>query len=329
MSTDKNSTESLASDVNFLSCLLTHPQISDLSSHPPVDCITLCVSSVLYQATTLFEILQSHPRLTKSLVLCGGIGHSTPLIYQAVSRHPKYRTITSEIQGLPEARVLERILNEFFDIEKITSQGCRILIEDQSTNCGANASKTRELLEKNGIETPKSMIVVQDPTMALRTVASFQKVYEGVEMDIRSAPIFVPVTRVGQEGQVEWDTSDVGITIEGLWEKERFYDLIMGEVPRLRDDTEGYGPKGKGFIVHVDIPGEVEDAWQRLVKTSNGQATLSPDLLSKRFVDMVATTSHYLPQSTTPLCPQHITHIIITWKYLFEYVVVKLPVYDP
>lgn len=38
----------------------------------------------------------------------------------------------------------------------------------------------------------------------------------------------------------------------------------MGEVPRLRDDAEGYGPLGKGFIAHVEVPPEVEAAWQTL-----------------------------------------------------------------
>ena len=32
----------------------------------------------------------------------------------------------------------------------------------------------------------------------------------------------------------------------------------MGEVPRLRDDEHGYGPLGRGFIAHVDVPDEVE-----------------------------------------------------------------------
>jgi hypothetical protein len=39
----------------------------------------------------------------------------------------------------------------------------------------------------------------------------------------------------------------------------------MGEIPRLRDVApSGYGPKGKGFIVHVDIPEAVENAYERL-----------------------------------------------------------------
>jgi hypothetical protein len=51
-----------------------------------------------------------------------------------------------------------------------------------------------------------------------------------------------------------------------LWDTRRFFDLLMGEIPRLRDDENGYGPRGRNFIVHVDIPEEVEIAWARLQK---------------------------------------------------------------
>lgn len=42
--------------------------------------------------------------------------------------------------------------------------------------------------------------------------------------------------------------------------------LLLSEVPRLRDDAQGYGPKGRGFIAHVDLPEEVGAAWQRLAE---------------------------------------------------------------
>jgi hypothetical protein len=41
--------------------------------------------------------------------------------------------------------------------------------------------------------------------------------------------------------------------------------LLLGEVPRLRDDAEGYGPRGRGFQAHVDVPAEVEAAYAALV----------------------------------------------------------------
>jgi len=41
---------------------------------------------------------------------------------------------------------------------------------------------------------------------------------------------------------------------------------VMGEIPRLRNDADGYGPKGRGFIVAVDIPPAVEAAYDRLTE---------------------------------------------------------------
>lgn len=47
---------------------------------------------------------------------------------------------------------------------------------------------------------------------------------------------------------------------------------ILGEIPRLRDDESGYGPRGKGFITHVDIPNEIEQAFQALITHFNDEA---------------------------------------------------------
>ena len=41
-------------------------------------------------------------------------------------------------------------------------------------------------------------------------------------------------------------------------------DLVLGELSRLTDDEHGYGPRGAGFIVHVDIPAGVAEAGARL-----------------------------------------------------------------
>jgi len=50
----------------------------------------------------------------------------------------------------------------------------------------------------------------------------------------------------------------------GMWELERFLSLLMGEISRLRDDTDGYGPLGKGFIAHEDIPDDVNESFSRI-----------------------------------------------------------------
>jgi uncharacterized SAM-binding protein YcdF (DUF218 family) len=251
------------SDINTLSHFLSHPQITSLSSCDAVDCIVICASAVLHTATILFSSLEDRPELTKTLVLCGGIGHSTSLICDAVARHERYRSIRDEVKGLPEARVLEMIMEKFFDVERIKSRGCRILVEDKSTNCGANASESRKLLEKSGVTTPRTCIIIQDPTMALRTIASFEKSFTNVSNSPKfvSCPVFVPKVRKAGS-KVEYDVENVNS--EELWEMDRFIDLIIGEIPRLRDDVEGYGPQGKGFIAHVDVPPEVERSWERL-----------------------------------------------------------------
>ena len=54
--------------------------------------------------------------------------------------------------------------------------------------------------------------------------------------------------------------------ILGIWNIEKYINLLMGEIQRLNDDEYGYGPKGKDFIIHVDIPDEVMDAFLELKK---------------------------------------------------------------
>ncbi|KAJ5783348.1 uncharacterized protein N7518_009025 [Penicillium psychrosexuale] len=250
-------------DINLLSEFLSDNQVQNLSTTSPVDCIVICASAVLHSAEILFKALQQRPSLTKALVLCGGIGHSTELLYDAVKSHPAFSRIADEIQGLPEAKVLERILGEFFDRSLITKEGCQILLEPLSTNCGQNASFSRKVLDEAGFRAPATCIIIQDPTMMLRTRASFEKTYEGAQppLSVISCPVFVPQVQLSRGGVIEY--SDMSPPSE-LWSQSRFLGLIMGEVPRLRDDKDGYGPRGRGFIAHVDVPSHIEAAWARL-----------------------------------------------------------------
>lgn len=249
-------------DINTIATFLACEDVADLSVAAPVDCIVLCVSAVLHSADALFSALEARPHLTKTLVICGGIGHSTPYLYHAISRHARYQEIHPAICALPESRVLAQVFDRFYDSAALRRAGLRVLVEDRSTNCGANATETRNLLDAHGLDTPSTMLVVQDPTMARRTVASFQKAYQDRRdaPQILSCPTFVPRTqRAGSD--IIYRSSPVDPA--GLWELPRFLDLLLGEIPRLRDDGAGYGPSGKGFIVRVDVPLAVEQAWSR------------------------------------------------------------------
>ncbi|KAM0559533.1 hypothetical protein ACHAPJ_004565 [Fusarium lateritium] len=222
------------------------------------------------------------------LVLCGGIGHSTQLMYDAVARHPEYSRIADQVHGHPEARILEVIAKEFFNLrvgndnQILTDNGPKqeftILVEDKSTNCALNAKNTREVLDAHGYKTPHSIVVAQDPTMCRRTVAAFEQVYAD-KMDeapvLASWPTFVPKVAPNESKIIEqadglasclrfdlpkWQDSRK----DGLWGMDRFMSLLVGEIPRMRDDENGYGPRGKGSIAHVDIPQNVEEAWKTL-----------------------------------------------------------------
>ena len=106
----------------------------------------------------------------------------------------------------------------------------------------------------------QSVLLVQDPTMQRRTHASFDHHQRllGSRLEVVSQAPFVPVVR----------TSGVGDRTGGsAWTLHRFASLAVGEVRRLHDDPEGYGPRGAGFIDHVDVPDEVLAASRRLQVT--------------------------------------------------------------
>lgn len=187
-----------------------------------------------------------------TLLICGGVGHSTSFLYQALAQHPRYRQIS--VNGQPEATLLAEIAHQFWHIPRE-----RIVVEDESTNCGENAWFTRRVMEERGLN-PQSATLVQDPTMQRRTMATFARVWQDVTPSPKwvSFPGFIPVLENTPQG-VAWQQPAAGV-----WPVARYLSLILGELPRLRDDAHGYGPRGKGFISHVDIPSDVEDAWQHL-----------------------------------------------------------------
>jgi hypothetical protein len=106
--------------------------------------------------------------------------------------------------------------------------------------------------------------------MMLRTKASFDKVYSGMSSTVSliSCPILVPKVCISQAGVLEW--KPLGVACE-LWILERFIELILGKIPRLRDDETGYGPRGRDFITYVALPTDGEMAWSQQVVTYKKQ----------------------------------------------------------
>lgn len=55
-----------------------------------------------------------------------------------------------------------------------------------------------------------------------------------------------------------------------MWDMERYISLLLGEIPRLRDDENGYGLREKDSIAHVDIPQSVTNAFDELRQNYSG-----------------------------------------------------------
>lgn len=185
------------------------------------------------------------------LLISGGIGHSTPFLYAAIARHPRYNVLPTT--GRTEAAILADIATRFWSVPTDS-----ILLEDNSANCGENAAFTRDMLQRRHLS-PDNAILAQDPTMQRRTAATFARAWRGDAHQIHwfNLPGIVP-TLIATPRETRFAQG------EGMWPVERFLSLIVGEIPRLRNDKQGYGPNGHDFIDAVVIPEKVIAAWQTL-----------------------------------------------------------------
>ena len=178
------------------------------------------------------------------LLFCGGTGHSTELLRGRMEADERYRECRREGS---EAELYVQIAVR---IHKIPRD--RIVLDTTSSNCGENAENGRKKLEERGIPMER-LILMQDPLMQRRSCMSLKKALPESSRILSYAP-FLPC----KDAEA------------GIWGRERFLELLLGEVRRLRDDEKGYGPRGAGFIGHVDIPEAVEEAFEWLYETETG-----------------------------------------------------------
>jgi hypothetical protein len=247
--------------------------------------IVLVGSAMLPTMRAVFNYLSDvdiTPTSPITLVLCGGIGHSTSLLRDAIcGAYPDIKP--NDVDGLPEARIFEKAMRMAWPglCGRIDRGDIGYMVEEKSTNCGANANLAVGLMKSRGIS-PESLIIVQDPTMMRRTIASFEKAYDTLQAQSTPKQIipwstFTPHLTLTL-GKVKWDISDFcdkNASMNELWTMDRFLGLITGEIARLNDDVDGYGPKGKGFIGHVDISEDVLESWKRLKAIGGGRQARS------------------------------------------------------
>lgn len=215
-------------------------------SIPQVDVMVLFGGSILAGGDVLAKAIEDG--IAKTYVIVGGIGHTTESLRQYVRRENS----DIETDHISEAEIFQGYLQKKYNCEAD-------YLETQSTNCGNNITYLLNLLKEKGISC-KSMILSQDATMQRRMDAGMKK-YASADMQIINYASYI--AKVVSNGR----KLDYAEPIHGMWKIERYVNLLMGEIPRLTDDENGYGPKGKGYIAHVDIPENIKAAFDVLKAT--------------------------------------------------------------
>ena len=185
--------------------------------------------------------------IAEKYIIVGGAGHTTETL--RVKMHAEFPEI--ETYGKAEAQVFAEYLRMRYGLEAD-------YLECDSTNCGNNITYLLKLLKDNNISF-KSIILSQDATMQCRMEAGLRK-YVRDDVTIINYAVYAANVMV-KDNKLTYDSK-----IWGMWDMDRYVSLLMGEIPRLSDDENGYGPKGKDFIAHVEIPKEVLIAFEELHK---------------------------------------------------------------
>ncbi|MCK1968275.1 YdcF family protein [Franconibacter sp. IITDAS19] len=257
--------ESTLNAINTLGQWLAQTDMASPADASAAQLVVLAGNAALPTLETAAQISNAH---ALPLLITGGIGHSTTFLYAAVARHPRYNSLRTT--GLSEADLLASIARKYLKVPEE-----RLIIERRSTNSGENASFTRQLMEDKGLK-PQRAVLIQDPTMQRRTAATFARVWRDAPAKPQwlSFPGFVPRVMNGERNLTFANPQD------GLWEVARYLSLVLGEMPRLNDDEQGYGPRGRGFIEHVDMPADVHEAWEQV----QNDAALTGPLRSRSLI---------------------------------------------
>lgn len=243
-------TRQTAADINILGRFCGKRDVEELTtaclrerfSLDQADVMVLFGGSILAGGDILARAMKDGA--ARKYIIVGGAGHTTETLRSRVRQ--EYPDIETADQ--PEAVIFDRYLARVYGLHADA-------LETASTNCGNNITFLLDLLRERNIPC-RSIILCQDATMQARMEAGLRRHAPGITC-INYAAYRAEVTAAN--GRPEYTRP-----IHGMWDVERYVNLLMGEIPRLTDDAEGYGPAGKDFIAHVEIPAEIRAAFQRL-----------------------------------------------------------------
>lgn len=226
-----------------------------------VDFLTTIQDNPYFETDTLIIAGNSLPNLIVSaaqfcegdfriqrVIFVGGIGHGTaPLISNCRKMYPEL--VRPEWEQLSEAEIMHEIFLHY------CSRNLELLLEKKSTNTGENARFSYELFEHDA---PKNFWLVQDPMVQKRTHITFCKEW-GLQLSAVQPLCFE------QPKLIKFDTRPhfKNPQMDTWWETDYFLSLVIGEIRRLNDDENGYGPKGADFIPHVEVTKNVLASYRR------------------------------------------------------------------
>ncbi|MGM0215761.1 YdcF family protein [Enterococcus sp. AZ109] len=195
------------------------------------------------------EFCRQHSTITQ-IIFAGGIGHGTlPLIDSIRAHGPKLQLPDWEYKS--EAEITSALFEVYYPEHNLT-----FYLDKESTNTGENARFSRDLFLQKA--RPKNFWLLQDPLLQLRTHVTLVKEWGLPRKAIQPLPLEQPVL-------IDYDQAPrfANPVMNQWWRNDYFLSLVIGEIRRLQDNQEGYGPKGTGFIPHIDVPEEVVISYQR------------------------------------------------------------------
>lgn len=239
----------------------------------------------------------------RPILITGGIGHSTEylirsMVSNAASAHrecwlPNWSNVLAEYHQLhqlnddeSEDECVARLLREGRSEAKWIAEIIRlcfgipqewIWLEEQSTNCGANAQCSIATLQQKAARTCGQgdpavlrLFVIQDPTMQRRTILSFLRHidlvahHSSIEWELFSVETSAASFVAGTNSDGATIDDDRALFTLG-YHLDRLVSLVVGEHQRLQPGPSGYGPGGKHFIVDGGaIPFIVHEAFTKL-----------------------------------------------------------------
>ena len=213
----------------------------------PADVVMFFGGSILSGARVMAEALRND--VAEVSMLVGGEGHTTASLRQQAAQELGAGSGPSDPSGVTEADIFDAYLRRRYGVGAD-------LLERESTNCGSNITNALRLLDEQGIRHDR-VILIQDATMQRRMGA----VLQAQAPDVRFVHFasYTATVEADPDGWLRYADAPADV-----WPLPRFASMLMGEVERLRDDEHGYGPRGRGWIAHVDVPNEVQAAYELL-----------------------------------------------------------------